>query len=589
MTAGEHRLALPAGYELGKYVFQRVLGAGGFGITYLAEDKSLGRRVAIKELLPGEIATRVDASTVVAKTQSEEDSLEWARDRFLQEGRALAACEHPNVVHVYEMLGANGTAYMVTKFEDGRSFGKWLTDLGRAPTEKELVPILVPLLSGLEKVHKAGFLHRDLKPENIYITDDGRPVLLDFGSARQAISDRTNSMTSIVSAGYAPLEQYHDDGKQGAWTDIYALAAVMYRAIDGHKPPEATRRLKDDPCLKLAQAHAGQYSDAFLRAIDRGLAFEPAERPQSIAEWRQQSGLDTVVPDPVTVPTPPPLSSGTSLSPPPPLSSPPAPTRPRLNELPAKLRASLQWAAGVAIAVLAIGWLIWKVAQPGPNPRLQPEPIAGPTPKPLAGESTPRPATPAGTPPVEVAVVATPPPSTPPFGESPVPGTPPGPGIRPTPGPGGITPAAARPLDAKLIGIWSTKMPTPNGFMVVHWEQSPDGHYTASFADSKEVIDSGTLSATGGVMHRFSQVTQQTVDLKYKFKGSKELVTTEQNDPTGPKTWHKVGESSTASREKSTTHSRGSSGSESGSHGGESGSHVTVPDFRRYIPRGFHF
>src|SRR5271154_4102558 len=126
MIAGEHRLALPAGYQLGKYLFQRILGAGGFGITYLAEDKSLGRRVAIKELLPNDIATRVDGSTVVAKTKSEEQNLAWARDRFVKEGRALAACEHPNVVNVYEMIEANGTAYMVTKFEEGRSFADWL-------------------------------------------------------------------------------------------------------------------------------------------------------------------------------------------------------------------------------------------------------------------------------------------------------------------------------------------------------------------------------------------------------------------------------------------------------------------------------
>jgi serine/threonine protein kinase len=290
MTAGEHRLALPAGFRLGKYNLLSVLGAGGFGITYLAEDYSLGRRVAIKELLPNEIATRLDGSTVVAKTKSEEENLAWARDRFVQEGRALAACDHPNVVNVYEMIEANGTAYMVTKFEEGRSFSEWLKEVGGAPTEKELRAILLPLLSGLEKVHKAGFLHRDLKPENIYLTDDGRPILLDFGSARQAVSDRTTSLTSIVTSGYAPFEQYHEDGKQGAWSDLYALAAVMFRAIHGKKPPEATRRLKDDPCPKLGKQHAGQYSARFLSAIDTALAVEPQKRPQSVAQWLEMLG-----------------------------------------------------------------------------------------------------------------------------------------------------------------------------------------------------------------------------------------------------------------------------------------------------------
>jgi serine/threonine protein kinase/formylglycine-generating enzyme required for sulfatase activity len=291
MIAGEqHRLALPAGYQLGKYRLREVLGSGGFGITYLAEDSSLKRRVAIKELLPNDIATRLDGTTVVAKTKSEEDNLSWARERFVDEGRALAACEHPNVVHVYEMVEANGTAYMVTKFEEGRSMARWLSDLGRAPTESELRGILLPLLSGLEKVHQAGFLHRDIKPENIYLTTDGRPVLLDFGSARQAVSDRSMAMTSIVTSGYAPFEQYHEDGKQGAWSDIYAFAAVMYRGITGKKPPEATRRMKDDPCVKLAKEYAGKYSAPFLSAIDKGLSVEATKRPQSVAAWREMIG-----------------------------------------------------------------------------------------------------------------------------------------------------------------------------------------------------------------------------------------------------------------------------------------------------------
>ncbi len=404
MIAGEHRLALPAGYQLGKYRLTEVLGAGGFGITYLAEDSSLSRRVAIKELLPNDIATRLDGSTVVAKTKGEEQNLEWARDRFVKEGRALAACDHPNVVNVFEMIEANGTAYMVTKFEEGRSLSAWLKEVGGAPTERELRSILMPLLSGLEKVHRAGFLHRDLKPENIYITDDGRPILLDFGSARQAVSDRTTSLTSIVTSGYAPFEQYHEDGKQGAWTDIYAMAAVLYRAIHGAKPPEATRRLKDDPCVRLAKEHGGKYSEDFLEAIDRALAVEADDRPQSVAEWRTMLGVE-----PAERAAPPWwetwLARAAAL----------AQTRPQL-------------AAGVALGVVALSVGVWKISRPTPKP--EPVPIlsekpATPAPAPVSiATPVPEPAPVAVATPAPKPVIATPPPA-PPVAVEPPPSTPP--------------------------------------------------------------------------------------------------------------------------------------------------------------------
>jgi serine/threonine protein kinase len=291
MPTSENRLALPAGFRLRQYQLKAVLGSGGFGITYLAHDRMLGRRVAIKELLPSMIACRPDGTTIVAKTRGEEQDLARARRRFVEEGRALAACEHPNVIHVYEMIEANGTAYMVTKFEEGRSLDKVLAGMRAAPGEGELRALLEPLLSGLERVHQTGFLHRDIKPENIYLTREGRPLLLDFGSARLAVSNRSVPLTSIVSAGYAPYEQYYDDGRQGPWTDLYALAGVIYRVIHGQKPPDAPRRLKTDACVRLAKTYSNRYSAQFLTAIDRALAVEAERRPQSVAAWRSMLGM----------------------------------------------------------------------------------------------------------------------------------------------------------------------------------------------------------------------------------------------------------------------------------------------------------
>jgi len=409
MNAERHRLALPEGCELGKYRLHDVLGAGGFGITYLAEDCLLGRWVAIKELLPGDIATRVDGATVVAKTQGDESILQWARKRFVEEGRAIAACDHPNVIHVYELIEANGTAYMVTKFEEGCSLEVWLRDLGRVPEEAELRGILHALLSGLEKVHSAGFLHRDIKPENIYLTMDGRPVLLDFGSARQAISDRTMALTVVVTAGYAPFEQYHEDGKQGAWSDIYALAAVIYRAITGKKPPEATRRLQDDPCVKLSKEFWGTYSSLFLSAIDAALSVDISKRPQDVASWRllleeapapmspmasevvtpltEQASGNGATSDPETSPKPGAAVGAASCIEESVSKAAPIPARAPGNLVP--LLAS----AGTAILLVG-GWVIWKMSHPElkPQPPMAAMPIPVPTPAPAPTEApTPAP------------------------------------------------------------------------------------------------------------------------------------------------------------------------------------------------------
>jgi serine/threonine protein kinase len=567
MIASEHRLALPAGYQLGKYRFKGVLGAGGFGITYLADDQSLGRRVAIKELLPNDIATRVDGTTVVAKTKAEQANLNWARERFLEEGRALAACEHPNVVHVYEMLEANGTAYMVTKYEDGRSLAEWLNNLGRPPTEAELRGILEPLLSGLEKVHRAGFLHRDIKPENIYITEDGRPLLLDFGSARQAVSDRSQLMTSIVTIGYAPFEQYYEDGKQGAWSDIYAMAGVMYRAIHGEKPPEATRRLKNDSSVKLAKRYQRDYNVQFLNAIDRGLAVEYQDRPQTVAAWRSILGKG---------------AAGSAED----LVIPPQPVwlewLKKVRDLTMAYPRSAASAAGVAVVLM--GWAISSALHPSPKPQpAPPAPIADNpvvTPAPVVRvDPTPTPA------PAPIAVVTTPAPTTP---AAVVPATPIAvvnfpngqlpPGVLPTT-PAVTTPApVAMVYDNRLTGTWSTKVAMPSGFVVLRWEQSADGHYVSFGSGVK--IDAGVISAQGGKIHRISaNPAFPQADLTYWWEGS-HLMTFDPAVNTTVVSWTQIGKEKSSASGSHTRSKSGESGEETTGHHPSNQSN----DWRQYVP-----
>ncbi len=285
-TARSHRLALAEGTQLSHYKLGRILGFGGFGITYEAKDLELKRKVAIKELLPSDFATR-DGVRVAPKTQADVDTFQWALQRFMEEGRILAACDHESIVCVHEIFQANGTGYMVTDFLDGESLGDWLEKLDRTPSEDELWTILSKLMEGLEVVHENGYLHRDIKPENIIITRDGSPVLIDFGSARLAVGGKTRAMTAVLTPAYAPFEQYHESGNQGPWTDIYSLGAVMYRAMVGKAPPEAAGRTKAVDPLNFQNLDLGDFSSGFVDGVDVALSFEETHRPQTVGEWRE--------------------------------------------------------------------------------------------------------------------------------------------------------------------------------------------------------------------------------------------------------------------------------------------------------------
>jgi serine/threonine protein kinase/tetratricopeptide (TPR) repeat protein len=290
--------ALPTGTRLSeRYLIESVIGAGGFGITYLARHEALGKPYAIKEHFPRQFAYRDGVSATVRP--SDAPTFRWTLDRFLQEGRSLARCRHPSIVGVADVFEAYDTAYMVLEFEDGSSLGRWLDELDRPPTQDEIDGVLMPILDALAYLHSHDMLHRDIAPDNIIIRRDGKPCLIDFGAARQAIAERSQVMSAIVKAGYSPPEQYTTAGRaQGPWTDIYALAGTVYRALAGKRPTEATERQIDDDLIPIAEAveYPEDYRPEFLDAIDAGLLLRPSERPQSVADWYEMLGLPGTAP-----------------------------------------------------------------------------------------------------------------------------------------------------------------------------------------------------------------------------------------------------------------------------------------------------
>ena len=282
-------LALPEGTELvGDYRIQRVLGAGGFGITYLANEPALARLVTIKEYFPADYAARGATSQASPRSQGCAEDYKWGLERFIEEARTLARFIHPNIVRVHRHFLANNTGYMVLEFEEGGSFKAWLKGLKRAPRQPELDRIVAPLLDALELVHKGDYLHRDIAPDNIIIRKDGSPVLIDFGSARGEIASHSKTVSALVKPGYSPYEQYATtSSKQGSWTDIYALGATLYHALSGKRPPDAPSRMVNDEYVSARDAALSSYRPSFLAAIDKALRLDVGERPQSIAEWRK--------------------------------------------------------------------------------------------------------------------------------------------------------------------------------------------------------------------------------------------------------------------------------------------------------------
>jgi serine/threonine protein kinase len=287
------------------YIVGRVLGHGGFGIAYIAWDSNLQMKLAVKEFFPGDFATRgADHSTVTPYSGEARDNFEYGLTKFLEEGRAVARFnDHPGIVPVLNFFRDNGTGYLVMQYVPGMSLKEYLMlKDGQIPYD-EAIAIAMPVMDTLRAVHDVGLLHRDISPDNIYISTNKRVKLLDFGAARLAMGDRSKSLSVILKAGYAPFEQYQTKGKQGPWTDVYALAATIYRAITGVIPPESPSRIAGTEELQSPRALGVAISREAETALLGALAIDPQQRFQTVAEF-QEALLAAAGPTPRGIPKP---------------------------------------------------------------------------------------------------------------------------------------------------------------------------------------------------------------------------------------------------------------------------------------------
>ena len=282
--------ALPVGTILGEFEIVDIIGWGGFGIVYQAYDQTLDRQVALKEYMPSSLAFRDHDGTVSIRSDKDKATFEAGLRSFINEARILAKlqehADHPSLVKVFRFWESHGTAYMAMPFYEGRTLKETLPAMDTAPSEEWLRALLYQLIDALTILHKENCLHRDIAPDNILILKDGRALLLDFGAARKVI--RNKELTVILKHGYAPIEQYASESstEQGPWTDIYALAAVIYFAITKEIPQSSAKRIRKDSLIPLNRRAKNQYSEKFLQLIDKALAIEPSDRPQTVHEFR---------------------------------------------------------------------------------------------------------------------------------------------------------------------------------------------------------------------------------------------------------------------------------------------------------------
>lgn len=286
MPENNSSFALPEGFKLGEYLIEKVLGHGGFGITYLARDTQLSSQVAIKEFFPRSVAARGNKYTIRPFTNGVED-FRWGLQEFLKEARALAKFKHNHIVRVLRFVEANGTAYMVMEYEQGESLDVYLKRSGGYLNEQMLLSVFIPVLNGLQAVHDIGMLHLDIKPDNIYLRANGQPMLIDFGSSRQAKSESESGGKIALTPAYSAIEQYPGIGDTGPWTDVYSMGATLYRCVTGQPPVDSLKRYQAvqnkqaDPFVSAQEFDRPFFSKHIRESIDAAMQLMAKERPQT--------------------------------------------------------------------------------------------------------------------------------------------------------------------------------------------------------------------------------------------------------------------------------------------------------------------
>ncbi len=272
---------LPPGFQLEQYRIEQQLSLGGFSIVYLATDDE-GKPVAIKEYLPNSLALRKLGDIEPQIDEEHQAAFRYGMKCFFEEGRSLAKLQHPNVVRVLNFFRANSTVYMVMQFERGRTLQDFIQRNKGHIKERFIRGVFTRMLNGLREVHAHKLLHLDIKPSNIYLRNDGTPVLLDFGAARQTLAQDQPMLKPMYTPGFAPPEQFHDREQLGPWSDIYSTGAAMYACLAGCAPQRSDERVKKDQMEPAVKRWAGQYSKHLLETIDWCLALDHLKRPQSV-------------------------------------------------------------------------------------------------------------------------------------------------------------------------------------------------------------------------------------------------------------------------------------------------------------------